>query len=139
MSDITFGLFLDTSERNHSLSDGHQQRDDARLDQASEAIPRSEPPLDRPTHPAQREVLQRHPEWRVPFSQTTTDTPSGDENSALTNVPESNVLPTFLITAASESEPSGPKSLRQAKNDANWPESEKAMLEEVGSLKQKKS
>jgi hypothetical protein len=47
------------------------------------------------------------------------------------NIPEANVIPTFLTVAAKEIEPFEPKTLHQAKNDASWLEWERAMLEEV--------
>ncbi|KAK7177482.1 hypothetical protein PSPO01_16469 [Paraphaeosphaeria sporulosa] len=72
ISDITFGSISDTSERNHSLLDDDQQRDDARPDQVSGANPHSKPPLNYSNYPAQRVVLQRDPELRVPFSQNVT-------------------------------------------------------------------
>ena len=47
------------------------------------------------------------------------------------NIPDKNVIPTFLTVAAEEIEPFEPKTLRQAKNDTSWPEWEKGMIEEV--------
>jgi hypothetical protein len=36
------------------------------------------------------------------------------------NIPDKNVIPTFLTVAAEEIEPFKLKSLRQAKNDPRW-------------------
>jgi hypothetical protein len=64
------------------------------------------------------------------------DNPDGDEELALLNVPEGNVISTFLAMAAKDTEPFEPKTLSQAKNDASWVDWERAMLEEVNSLHQ---
>jgi hypothetical protein len=55
------------------------------------------------------------------------------------NVSVDNIVPTFLTIAARETEPFEPRTVRQAQNDASWPEWEGAMLEEVDSLKQNKT
>lgn len=141
-SDDAFESFPETSQGDESPPDGDQQRDDARHDQASgerQRYPRLR--LDRSVHRERQETLERHPELRVRFSQATSDTSdsSEEEELALMNVPEGNVIPTFLTVAAEDTEPFEPKTLYQAKNDASWAEWEKAMLEEFSSLKQNKT
>ncbi|CRL31054.1 Reverse transcriptase, RNA-dependent DNA polymerase [Penicillium camemberti] len=46
------------------------------------------------------------------------------------NIPEENVISTFLTVATEEAEPFEPKNLHQAKNDTSWLEWERAMLKE---------
>ncbi|KAJ5337477.1 uncharacterized protein N7506_005499 [Penicillium brevicompactum] len=92
--------------------------------------------LHRPVHEVQQETLDHHPELELRASEATLDNPDGDEELALLNVPEENVIPTFLAMAAKETEPFEPKTLSQAKNDASWVDWERAMLEEVNSLHQ---
>jgi hypothetical protein len=41
------------------------------------------------------------------------------------NIPDRNVIPTFLTVAAEEIEPFEPKSLRQAKDNPRWLEWER--------------
>jgi hypothetical protein len=85
-------------------------------------------------------TLERHPELKLRDTQTSQDTSDYDEEQlALMNVPDENVIPTFLTVAAEETEPFEPKSLRQAKNDPRWLEWEKGMTEEIQSLKQNKT
>lgn len=55
------------------------------------------------------------------------------------NIPEENVISTFLTVATEEAEPFEPKNLHQAKNDTSWLEWERAMLKEVNLLKQNKT
>jgi hypothetical protein len=77
----------------------------------------------------QQEVLERHPELKFRASQATQDTFSDSEGElALMNVPEGNVIPTFLTIAAEGTEPFEPRTLQQAKNDTSWPEWERGML-----------
>jgi hypothetical protein len=87
-----------------------------------------------------QQALEYHPELRIRVPQAASDTSEYSmEELALMNVPEGNVLPTFLTVAAEETEPFEPKNLHQAKNDTSWPEWERSMLEEVNSLKQNKT
>jgi hypothetical protein len=58
---------------------------------------------------------------------------------ALMNIPEGNIIPTFLTVAAKGAEPFEPKNLHQAKNDTSLLEWERVMLEEVASLNQNKA
>ncbi|CDM26217.1 Probable transposable element [Penicillium roqueforti FM164] len=76
--------------------------------------------LHRPVHEVQQGTLDYHPELKLRASEATLDNPDGDEELALMNVPEENVIPTFLAMAAKETEPFEPKT----------------MLEEVNSLHQ---
>lgn len=71
--------------------------------------------LHRPVHEVQQGTLDYHPELKLRASEATLDNPDGDEELALMNVPEENVIPTFLAMAAKETEPFEPKSLSQAK------------------------
>lgn len=88
----------------------------------------------------QQDSLERHPKLRLRSTQTPQDTSSYDqEELALMNVPDKNVIPTFLTMATEEIEPFEPKSLQQAKNDPCWLEWEKGMIEEIQSLKQNKT
>ncbi|KAJ5346884.1 uncharacterized protein N7506_000137 [Penicillium brevicompactum] len=119
-SDDTFGSFVDDLQdiiqRNNSPPGGDQQQDDA-----------------------QQEALEHHPELKIRAPRVTLNTFSdSEEELALMNIPEENIIPTFLTVAAMETEPFEPKTLHQAKNDASWLEWERAMLEEVNSLKQNK-
>jgi hypothetical protein len=69
----------------------------------------------------QQAALERHLELKLRDTQTFQDTPSDDqEELVLMNIPNKNVIPTFLTVAAKEIEPFEPKSLRQAKNDPRW-------------------
>jgi len=150
-SDDTFELYSDVSDVSDALQDiaqgndsptgGDQQQDDAQQDQISGEWQRyPELQYDRPKHIVQQEARDRHPELRIRAQQaiqvTTNDS---EEELALMNVPEGNVIPTFLTVAAEGTEPFEPKTVSQAKHDASWPEWEKAMLEEVNSLKQNKT
>ncbi|KAH7361094.1 hypothetical protein BKA66DRAFT_593253 [Pyrenochaeta sp. MPI-SDFR-AT-0127] len=136
-SDDIFGPFSDGPQDDESPSSGDRQRDNARLDQDMEERQRyPEHQLSRPTYEVRQDILERHPELRIRASQATQDTSDeSDEELALMNVPEGNVIPTFLTVAAKETEPFEPKTLNQAKNDISWSKWEKLMLEEVNSLK----
>jgi hypothetical protein len=91
-------------------------------------------------HVVPQGTLERHPELKLRETQISQDTSDYDEEElALMNVPDENVIPTFLTVAAEETEPFEPKSLRQAKNDPRWLEWEKGMTEEIQSLKQNKT
>ncbi|EDN03770.1 hypothetical protein HCAG_01635 [Histoplasma mississippiense (nom. inval.)] len=144
-SDDASGSLSDTIQddlqRNDSLSDGDQQQGNAQQYQVQGGWQRyPELQLDRSVHVVQQEALERHPELKTRALQTTQDTSNdGEEDLALMNIPEGNTIPTFLTIAAEETEPFEPKTLQQAKNDASWLEWEKAMLEEVNSLKQNKT
>ena len=131
----TFGplspVYQDSVPRIHSPSGGDQQH---RREPISEWQRYLE--LHRPVHEVQQGALDHHPELKVPAPEVTLDSPDGGEELALTNVPEENVIPTFLTMAAKETEPFEPKTLNQAKNDASWMEWERAKLEEVNSLHQ---
>lgn len=91
---------------------------------------------DRPEHIVPQGVLEHHPELRMRSSQ---DASFESEELALMNIPVGKIIPTFLTVAAKETEPFEPKILRQAMNDTSWPEWEKAMTDEVNSLKQNKT
>ncbi|KAI2767295.1 hypothetical protein CBS147339_9477 [Penicillium roqueforti] len=65
--------------------------------------------LHRPVHEVQQGTLDYHPELKLRASEATLDNPDGDEELALMNVPEENVIPTFLAMAAKETEPFEPK------------------------------
>jgi hypothetical protein len=145
-SDDTFGPFSDALQVNVRGNDsppgGDQQQDDAQQDQISrEWRQYPELQLDRPEHTVRQEVLERHPELRLRPPQAIIQDTSNDsaEELALINVPESNVIPTFLIMAAGETEPFEPKTLQQAKNDPSWPEWQNGMVDEVSSLKQNRT
>jgi len=147
-SDDTFGLYSDASDAlqdtvqgNDSPTGGDQQQDDAQQDQISGERQRyPELRLDRPEHTVQQEALERHPELRIRAPQTIQNTSNdSEEELALMNVPEGNVIPTFLTIAAEETEPFEPKTLQQAKNDTSWPEWENGMVDEVNSHKQNKT
>jgi hypothetical protein len=87
-----------------------------------------------------QEALEHHPELKIRAPQVAPDTFSdSEEELALMNIPEENVIPTFLAVAAKETEPFEPRTLYQAKNDTSWLEWERAMLEEVNSLNQNKT
>ena len=119
---------------------GDQQRNDLGQNQGlGEEQSYVDLQTDRLVHRA-RDALENHPELRVRFAQTTPDaSDEREEELALMNVPGDNLIPTFLTVAAQWTEPFEPKTVRQAKSDASWPEWEKAMHEEVGSLKQNKT
>jgi hypothetical protein len=96
--------------------------------------------LDNPVHDVQQGALDHHPELKIRARQVTLDTSDeSEEELALMNIPEENVISTCLTVAAGETEPFEPKNLHQAKNDTSWLEWERAMLEEVDSLKQNKT
>lgn len=87
-----------------------------------------------------QEALEYHPELRIRVPQASPDTFNDDaEELAPMNVPEGNVIPTFLTVVTEEMEPFELKTVHQAKNDTSWPEWESAMLEEVHSLNQNKT
>lgn len=144
-SEDVFGPFSDapqdTAQESDSLTGGDQQQDDARQDQRSgDRLQYAELQLDRPEHIVQQETLAHHPELRVRVSQTMRDASTESEDElALMNIPEGNIIPTFLTVAAEETEPFEPKTLWQAKNSTSWPEWENAMTNEVNSLKQNKT
>lgn len=145
-SDDIFGPSSDARQvhvrGNDSPPGGDQQQDDAQQDQISrEWRQYPELQLDRPEHIVRQEVLERHPELRLRPAEAIIQDISDDsaEELALINVPESNVIPTFLIMAARETEPLEPKTLRQAKNDPSWPEWVNGMVDEVRSLKQNRT
>ncbi|KAJ9479903.1 hypothetical protein VN97_g13159, partial [Penicillium thymicola] len=136
-SDDTFGPFADDLQdiiqRNDSPPGGNQQQDDAQQGLVPGEWQRyPELQIDRPVHEVQQEALEHHPELKIRAPQVTLETSSNSEEElALMNIPEENVIPTFLTVAAEETEPFEPKTLHQAKNDASWLEWEKAMLDEV--------
>lgn len=141
-SDDVFGPFSDapqdTVQGNSSPTGGDQQQDDARQDQwAGNRLQYAELQLGRPQRRVQKEVLEHHPELKIRVTQdTSTDS---EEELALMNIPEGNVIPTFLTIAAAETEPFEPKTLWQARNSTSWPEWENAMSDEVNSHKQNKT
>lgn len=91
-------------------------------------------------HIVQKDSLERHPELKLRDTQHFQDTSGYDqEELALMNIPDKNVIPTLLTVAAEDIEPFEPKSLRQAKNDTRWLEWEKGMIEEIQSLQQNKT
>ncbi|KAI3056906.1 hypothetical protein CBS147353_11111 [Aspergillus niger] len=144
-SDDTFGPFADDLQdivqRNDSPPGGDQQQDDAQQGLVSgEWQQYPELQVDHPVHEVRQEALEHHPELKIRAPQVTLDTPSdSEEELALMNISEENVIPTFLTVAAKETEPFEPRTLHQAKNDGSWPEWERAMLEEVNSLNQNKT
>ncbi|KAJ5473962.1 hypothetical protein N7475_003528 [Penicillium sp. IBT 31633x] len=144
-SDGTFGPFpddlQDIVQGNESPPGGDQQQDDAQQGQISGEWQRHpELLLDHPVHTVQQEALEHHPELQLRAPQVTPNAFSdSEEELALINIPEENVIPTFLTVAAKETEPFEPKTLHQAKNDASWLEWERAMLDEVNSLNQNKT
>jgi hypothetical protein len=129
-------------EPDDALYDGDQQREDAQQ-QGQAPGGRQRYPLLRPNHQvhvARRDALGHHPELRIRSPQAAQSMfNDSEEELALMNVPDGNVVPTFLTMAAEGTEPFEPKTLHQAKNDAGWLEWERAMLEEVNSLKQNKT
>jgi hypothetical protein len=53
-----------------------------------------------------QEALEHHPELKIHTPQVTADTSSdSEEELALMNIPEANVILTFLTVAAKETEP----------------------------------
>jgi hypothetical protein len=87
-----------------------------------------------------QETLAHYPELRIRDSQGTQETSTdSEEELALMNISNGNIIPTFLTLASEETEPFEPKTLQQAKNNASWLEWESAMLEEVNSLNQNKT
>jgi hypothetical protein len=144
-SDDAFGSFAgdlqDIVQRNDSPPGGGQQQEDAQQGLVSGEWQRSpELQIDRPVHEVRQEALEHHPELKIRAPHVTLDTFSdSEEELALMNIPEENVISTFLTIAAKETEPFEPKTLHQAKNDASWLEWERAMLEEVNSLNQNKT
>lgn len=88
----------------------------------------------------QHEALEHHPELRICTSQATANaSDQSEEELALMNISEENLVPTFLTLAAEGTEPFEPRTLQQAKLDSSWLEWERAMLNEVNSLKQNKT
>ncbi|KAJ5283470.1 hypothetical protein N7505_001450 [Penicillium chrysogenum] len=144
-SDDTFGPFLDdfqdVVQGNDSPPSGDQQQDDAQQGLVPGEWQRyPELQIDRPVHEVRQEALEHHPELKIRAPQVTPNAFSdSEEELALINIPEENVIPTFLTVAAKETEPFEPKTLHQAKNDASWLEWERAMLDEVNSLNQNKT
>lgn len=124
-----------------SPSAGDQQQDDAQQGQIPGGRQRyPELRLDHPVHTVQQEALEHHPELKIRVQHATIDaSDNSGEELALMNIPEGTVIPTFLTMAAKETEPFEPKTLHQAKNDASWLEWERAMLDEVNSLKQNRT
>ena len=120
---------------------GDQQQDDDQQRLSSGERQRyPELQLDSPIHGVQQGALDNHHELKIRGPQVTLDTPDeSEEELVLMNIPEENVISTFLTVAAEETEPFEPKNLHQAKNDTSWLEWERAMLEEVNSLKQNKT
>jgi hypothetical protein len=144
-SDDTLGplspAYQDSVLGTDSPPGGDQQQDDAQQRLSSGKWQRyPELQLDSLVHEVQQGALDHHPELKIRGSQVTLDTSDeSEEELALLNIPEENVIPTFLTVAAEETEPFEPKNLHQAKNDTSWLEWERAMLEEVNSLKQNKT
>jgi hypothetical protein len=166
-SEDTFGPFPDTLEDTIEESDstvgGVQQQDGVQSDprlgnrlphavlqrdrpevpvqhqdpRLGDRLPHADLQRDHPENTVQQEILEHHPELRIHVSQDASI--ESDEELALMNIPEGKVIPTFLTLAADETEPFEPKTLRQAMNDASWPEWENAMIDEVNSLKQNKT
>jgi hypothetical protein len=144
-SDDTFGPFpddlQDIVQGNNSPPVGDQQQNDAQQGQLSgewQRYPELQP--GHPVHEVRQEALEHHPELKIRAPQVAPDTFSdSEEELALMNIPEENVIPTFLAVAAKETEPFEPRTLYQAKNDTSWREWERAMLEEVNSLNQNKT
>lgn len=119
-SDDTFGSFADDLQdiiqRNDSPPGGGQQQDDAQQGQISGEWQRyPELRLDHQVHTVQQEALEHHPELQLRAPQVTPDAFSDSEELALMNIPDGNVIPTFLTLAAEETEPFEPKTLQQAK------------------------
>jgi antitoxin component of RelBE/YafQ-DinJ toxin-antitoxin module len=141
-SEDIFGPFSDALQDtvlwNDSLTGGDQQQDDTRQDQRSGDRPQyAELQPNRLEHTVQQEALEHHSELRIRSSQ---DTPTNSEDElALMNIPESNVIPTFLTAAVEETEPFEPKTLRQAMDNTSWPKWENAMIDEVNSHQQNKT
>ncbi|KAJ5654904.1 hypothetical protein N7490_001907 [Penicillium lividum] len=144
-SDDTFGplspAYQDSVLGIDSPPGGDQQQDDAHQGQISGEWQRyPELRLDHPVHTVQQEALEHHPELRIRVQHATLDaSDNSEEELALMNIPEGNIIPIFLTVAAKETEPFEPKSLHQAKNDASWLEWERAMLDEVNSLNQNRT
>ena len=144
-SNDTFGPFPDdlpdVVQGNDSPPGGDQQQGDAQQGLVPGEWQRyPELQIDRPAHEVRQEALEHHPELKIRAPQVTLETSSdSEEELALMNIPEENVIPTFLTVAAKETETFEPKTLHQAKNDASWLEWERAMLEEVNSLNQNKT
>lgn len=107
-SDDTFGSFTDDLQdiiqRNDSPPGGDQQQDDAQQGLVSGEWQRSpELQIDRPVHEVRQEALEHHPELRIRAPHVTLNTSSdSEEELALMNIPEENVIPTFLTVAAKE-------------------------------------
>jgi hypothetical protein len=134
LSDDTFGSFPDDSQdifqRIDSPPGGDQQQDDAQQGLVSGERERyPELRYDRPVHEVRQEALEHHPELKIRAPQVTLDMFSdSDEELALINIPEENVIPTFLTVAAKETEPFEPKTLHQARMTRASPNGEKQCL-----------
>ena len=98
---------------------GDQQQGDAQQgleSQNGRLYPELQP--DGPDHDVQQGALDHHPELKIRAPQVTLDTSDeSEEELALMNIPEENVISTLLTVAAEETEPFEPKNLHQAKND----------------------
>jgi hypothetical protein len=162
-SEDAFGPFSDvpreTAYGSDSPSGSDRQQDDAQSDPRLEdsytelqrdrpanTVQEQDPRLgdsyaelqrDHPEHIVQQEALEHHPELRMRSPRDPSS--ESEEELALMNIPIGKILPTFLTVAAEETEPFEPKTLRQAMSDTGWPEWEKAMTDEVNSLKQNKT
>lgn len=143
-SDDTFGPLSPASQdsvlRIDSPPGSDQQQGDAQQGRIPDWLDCSELREGGAKHIVQQTSLERHPELKLRDTQTFQDTPGDDqEELILMNIPDKNVIPTFLTVAAEEIEPFEPKSLRQTKSDPRWLEWEKGMGEELQSLKQNKT
>jgi hypothetical protein len=135
-SEDTFGPLSPASQdsvlRIDSPPGSDQQQGDAQQGGIPDWLDYSELQEGGAKHIVQKDSLERHPELKLRDTQNFQDTSGYDqEELALMNIPDKNVIPTFLTVAAEEIEPFEPKSLRQAKNDPRWLEWEKGMVEEI--------
>jgi len=130
----------DSVPRTDSPPGSDQQQGDAQQGRIPDWLDNSELQEGGAKHIVQKDSLERHPELKLRETRNFQETSGYDqEELALINIPDKNVIPTFLTVAAEDIEPFEPKSLRQAKNDTRWLEWEKGMIEEIQSLQQNKS
>lgn len=80
----------------------------------------------------QKDLLERHPELKLRKTQNFQETSGyNQEELVLINIPDKNVILTFLTITAEDIEPFEPKSLWQAKNNTRRLEWEKGIIEEI--------
>jgi hypothetical protein len=124
-SDDTFGplspAYQDAVLGIGSPSSGGQQQGDAQQWLNSGEWQRyPELQLDSPVHDVQQGALDHQPELKIRAPQVTLDTSDeSEEELALMDIPEENVISTFSTVAAEETEPLEPKNLHQAKDDTS--------------------